>query len=130
MKIYVDSDFIMALLKESDWLKEAAMRYWAENKQEEFYTSAATLLEVWYALIKENNAASASATMNGITAIAKILDVTENEMRQAAEISAKYGLKPMDAIHAFTAMQFGNILSTDTAFDKVGGLKRIDYSKS
>lgn len=62
----------------------------------------------------------------------KIIDVTLNVIKMAAELSEKYSLKPRDAIHAATAILNGEkeIITDDADFDKVKELKRVTLAES
>ncbi len=57
----------------------------------------------------------------------KILQNTNNTIARAQQVISKYNLKPRDAIHVATMLEFKitEIISDDTDFDKVKEIKRI-----
>ncbi|MDK2384709.1 MAG: type II toxin-antitoxin system VapC family toxin [Candidatus Korarchaeota archaeon] len=58
----------------------------------------------------------------------RFLTVTKNTLLRAQEIMEKYGVKPRDSIHAASAFENGitTLVSYDTDFDKVEGLRRLE----
>ncbi len=58
----------------------------------------------------------------------KFLAVTKGTMLRAQEIMERYGLKPRDSIHAASALEndVTTIVSYDTDFDRVDGLRRVE----
>lgn len=51
-KKYADSDFFLALLKDSDWLKEKAKKVYEKNKNE-IYVAPFTIVELMIVCIRE-----------------------------------------------------------------------------
>src|SRR3989338_1620992 len=96
-------------------------------------TSVATVDEVIWAVQKvrgkEASAQIAEAMfqLRGLEFVSLDLAV----MALAVEIYRHEGLKPRDAMHLATLRlkKIGSILSTDSDFDKIKGIKRIDLSK-
>lgn len=52
-KKYADSDFFLALLKDSDWLKENAKKIYEKNK-DNVYISPFTVIELMIICVREN----------------------------------------------------------------------------
>src|SRR3989344_7536016 len=52
-KKYADSDFFLALLKDSDWLKEKARKVYEENKKS-IYVSPFTVVELMVVCVRED----------------------------------------------------------------------------
>lgn len=132
MRLYLDSDFFIAVLKPSDWLKEAAADYWTENRHlHEFYASSITLLEIWFTVLRVGSTEDAERAIKDVSRKMDVVvrEAGQQEIEQALVISKLYGLKPADSIHASIAGSFDAIVSSDSAFDRVKGLKRIDFSK-
>ncbi len=71
-------------------------------------------------------------TLNSIRAIsilAQILDYGLDELEAAAILAEHHALSPADSIHAVLALQTDGIVSSDTSFDRIKTLKRIDFSQ-
>ena len=115
MTAYVETDFLLALIKDADWLKDRA-----EEKLEEddVVTSTHSYLELL--LIRERH------EFDYIKLFSNMLDVvpvgTEEE-RQIVLKAVNYfegGMTAFDAFHAATAETHGNsILSSDKAYEDV-----------
>ena len=56
--VYADTDFFLALMKESDWLQEAAKRI-LEEYSDEIWTSPVTLIELLLLAVTEQIEAGA-----------------------------------------------------------------------
>lgn len=115
MTVYVETDFLLALIKESDWLKGRAQ---TELEQRDVVTSPYAYLELL--LIREQR------EFDYITLFANLLDlvpVATDEERQIVLKSVHYfeeGLTAFDAFHAATAETRGHsILGSDKAFENV-----------
>lgn len=115
MTAYIETDFLLALIKDADWLKDRA-----EEKLEEddVVTSTHSYLELL--LIRERH------EFDYIKLFSNMLDVvpvgTEEE-RQIVLKAVNYfedGMTAFDAFHAATAETHGNsILSSDKAYEDV-----------
>lgn len=128
MVVYLDADIFLALLKEEDRYKKAAQQYFQKNKNSEFVTSSLTCLEIWFYLHRNNLQNKAFNAMRAIRAIATIIDYGVVEIEAATLLAEKVHLTPADAIHAVLASRVDGIVSTDNSFDRISGLKRIDFS--
>ncbi|MBI5176938.1 type II toxin-antitoxin system VapC family toxin [Candidatus Micrarchaeota archaeon] len=131
MKIYLDADFFLAILKPSDWLKKSAISYWRDNAgKHEFSTSSLTLMEIWFYLNRAGLNGEVPAALGDVILMGvQVLPVSSDDLLGAARKFQDTRLTPMDALHAHMALRFDAIVSTDSAFDSVKGLKRIDFSK-
>jgi predicted nucleic acid-binding protein len=56
-----------------------------------------------------------------------VIDLAEEEFKQALRLVLEHNLKPSDALHmgAMKAMGINNIISEDRDFDRTGEVKRI-----
>lgn len=115
MTVYVESDFLLALIKNSDWLK-----YRAETALDEHdvVTSSYAYLEVL--LLRERH------EFDYITLISNMLDLVPVETEEERQIVLKAvdyfedGMTAFDAFHAATAETRGHpILGSDNAYDDV-----------
>ena len=129
MKLYLDADIFLALTKEEDRHKIAAQRFLSKNKHHVFVTSNLTCLEMWFYLYKNNLQGEALKSILAVKAIATIIDYGIVDIEQALVLAQKWKLSPADAIHAILAQMYDGIVSSDTSFDKVHELKRVDFSK-
>ena len=115
MTAYVETDFLLALAKDSDWLKDRA-----EEKLEErdLVTSTYSYLEIL--LISERH------EFDYIKLFSNMLDVVPVETEEERQIVLKAvnyfedGMTAFDAFHAATAETRGHsILSSDKAYEDV-----------
>jgi predicted nucleic acid-binding protein len=114
-----DTDFILAMLKPSDWLKSSAEAIFRQNKGK-ISTSVSVMIEV--ALVaKKFNLAMLDTFVNIFERI-NVDDKTYDVSMRAALYMQKYRLNALDAFHA--AYCDDAIISSDDAYDRIG-LKRI-----
>lgn len=130
MVVYLDADIFLALLKEEDRHKKAALQYFQKHKNSEFVTSSLTCLEILFYLHKNNLQNKALNAIRAVKSIAKVMDYGIVEIEAAALLAEKAHLTPADAIHAVIASRVDAIVSTDTSFDRISWLRRIDFSKN
>ena len=120
--MYVESDFLFALAKPEDWLKENAK---AALESEDVYTSLTAYTEFlvyWY------DEQSGEYTVDAATIVPNLLELVpvrpeEHEEALLAAISfiEEYGTTPFDSIHAGIAHTNGDtVLSTEQDYDTVG----------
>ena len=119
--IYADTDFFVALVKTSDWLKDPADRLLQEHLGR-IWTSPATLIELLLL--------SAELRLDPETVIADVLKISRLRGSDAAVFlrAAKYikedNVRVFDAVHAAACGADSPIISSDKVFDRLG-LKRI-----
>lgn len=115
MTAYVETDFLLALAKDSDWLKDRA-----EEQLEEYdvVTSSYSYLEIL--LIRERH------EFDYIKLFSNMLDIVPVETEQEHQIVLKAvnyfeeGMTAFDSFHAATAETRGHpILGSDKAYDDV-----------
>ena len=120
---YADTDFFIALLKESDWLSKKAERILAENKGS-LWTSNWTLVETLL-LCQEFGLDPEIVTLS-IAELARV-EGDMNQILMAAHMMKKFKMKTFDALHAASCGS-DTIISSDSIFEKAG-LKRIPLEK-
>ncbi|MDI6721576.1 MAG: PIN domain-containing protein, partial [Candidatus Aenigmarchaeota archaeon] len=122
---YLDSDILLAIVKESDWLKPKVDLRKINNPK----TSVFTIIEAEIVLLREYSRKDAievleKASEKGI----KTVDFTNHVMKKSNEFLSRYDkLNIFDSVHAaFSFVLKEEILSTDTIFDEIKEIKRID----
>lgn len=122
--MFADTNFLLALIKESDWLKESAEDI-LEKQRGAINTSVSVIIEL--AIVCKRLGLD---TQQAIAHALELTRIDENEyaacMRAAVYIG-KHGLNVFDAFHAAYC---GNdtIISSDAAYDKLG-IERIRLEK-
>ncbi|NPA47856.1 MAG: PIN domain-containing protein [Thermococci archaeon] len=114
--VYADTDFFLALLKPSDWLKENAKKLYKKYNGE-ITTSDVTFIELLLLARKYD--------LDPIRLTASVMAITgidDDLYLRAAYYMKEKNLNPFDAFHA--AHCGGTIISSDKAFDRIG-IKRI-----
>lgn len=119
--IYVDTDFVLALLKESDWLKSKAQKLYDKYK-DELFTSGITIVEVLL-LAKRFDIDPEVLLVSLFQIIPTIKGLEKNTALLAAHYM-KEGVNVFDALHASSCGSC-DIISSDSVYDKIG-LRRID----
>ena len=115
---YADTDFFLALLKPTDWLRENARRIMKEE-QGKIYTSEATYIELML-LAKRYGLDPVRITID----VMAICNEKNGEYQAAAELITQ-GVGVFDSFHAVHSN--GKIISSDKIYRKIG-LKQIDLS--
>ena len=114
--MFADTDFILAIIKDTDWLKENAVKILKENKGK-INTSVSVIIEL--ALICKRLKIN---TMNAFANVFEIINVYEETYSicmKAALYIEKYNLTVFDA---FNAAFCGDeeIISSDSVYENVG----------
>jgi len=125
MGVYADTDFLLALLKPDDWLKESAKKIFERYK--EIWTSETAILEVLFYI--KNNKLDAIKYAASLVKLVKIKNVDRKLIIQAAYYMKHEGLNPADSIHAsYAKLEDVSIISSDDVYDKLG-ISRIKLQK-
>ncbi len=118
--MFADTDFILALIKDSDWLKDKANKVFEEYK-EKIKTSISVMIEI--ALLCKKFNREVFRTFSDISEMIKIEEDAYNICLRASTYIDKDNLNVFDAFHA--AYCFGDtIISSDSVYDKIG-IKRL-----
>jgi hypothetical protein len=116
--MYADLDFWLALLKDDDWLADRAESLLDEHEAD-LEVSLATFIELF--LVEERFAFDRERAVTAILELAAY-EGDPNVVYQASENIGE-GLNTFDAFHA--ALSGGSIISSDGAYDDLGGVERV-----
>jgi len=123
--MFADTDFLLALIKESDWFKKNAVKILKEHKGK-IRTSVSVMIEI--ALLCKKFKIN---TINVFTNLFELIEVNEETYSicmQAAVYIEKYNLNVFDAFHAAFCSN-DKIISSDSIFDSIG-LERLKLNKN
>jgi predicted nucleic acid-binding protein len=120
--MYADTDFLLALIKENDWLKENAERLFFENEKK-IWTSTLVLQELM--MIAHRDGQDVEKVVNQACALVSIrpIELTAEMCRKAIWLMKNNSFTPFDAFYALACGE-DPIISSDKKYDAVG-LKRI-----
>lgn len=121
--MYVETDFLTALVKEDDWLQNEAIR--ALEEYDDIHTSILAYAEV---LVLFDDRETAEYEIDAPRAISNLLELVpivpeahEDAVLAAAAFLDEYDLTPFDALHAgLVTTGEGRVLSTEGDYDTVG----------
>lgn len=116
--MYADLDFWLALLKGDDWLGDRAEQLLDEHRGD-LDVSLATFIELF--LVEERFAFDRERAVTAILELATY-DGEPDVVYQASQ-HVEAGVNTFDAFHA--ALADGTVVSSDTAYDELGGVNRI-----
>ena len=110
--MYAETDFLLALIKDEDWLGEAAETIYSDHKTE-LWTSQFTLIELLLVAYRENR-----DTERVVANAADLLDVRGDveTVIAAATYVEDHGFTPFDALHLVES-DGDTIVSSDDAYD-------------
>ncbi len=112
--IYADTDFFIALLKPTDWLKDKAKKA-LEKYKGQITTSEVTFIELAL-LAKRYDLDPVKITAN----VMAICNIEDDIFLKAAIYMRDYGFGVFDAFHAAHASHCKRIISSDHIFDRIG----------
>ena len=132
----IESDVLYAYIKRDDWLKKDAVRLVSKIERGGLgivYASRETLHELYYVSMEEEVTVDEFlARAAALTAIKNLqyLDTTYEIDLLALALMKQYGLTSIfDAYYAATAanqIADHTIISTDSVFDRIPAIRRID----
>ncbi|MDZ7688214.1 MAG: PIN domain-containing protein [Halobacteriales archaeon] len=110
--MYAETDFILALIKEDDWLSEAAENVF-ENHEDELWTSPYTLVELMLVAYREG--------WNVLRVVAAGKELVEvrgdtDDILAAASYVEDDGFTPLDAVHLVSSGD-DTVVSSDSDYD-------------
>lgn len=110
--MYAETDFLLALIKDEDWLGEAAETVYRDH-QNELWTSEFTLVELLLVAYRENR-----DTEQAVTNTATLLEVRGDvdTVVAAATYVGDHGFTPFDALHLVQS-DGDAIVSSDETYD-------------
>ncbi|WP_411967481.1 PIN domain-containing protein [Haloferax sp. YSSS75] len=121
--MYVETDFLIALVKNEDWLRESALE--ALEGRDDIHTSILAYAEV---LVLFYDREQSEYDIDAPRAIANLLELVpitpkehEDAVLAAAAFLEEYHLTPFDALHAGVIATSGEeVLSSEQDYDTVG----------
>ena len=121
--MYVESDFLVALVTNDDWLQEAALQ--ALEDESDIHTSILAYAEVLVLFYSREQAEYEIDVPRAISNLLELVPVEpaqhEDAILAAAALLEEYDLTPFDALHAGVITTRGeSVLSSEKAYDTVG----------
>ncbi|SEL23623.1 PIN domain-containing protein [Haloferax larsenii] len=121
--MYVETDFLIALVKNEDWLRDSALE--ALQERDDIHTSILAYAEV---LVLFYDREQSEYDIDAPRAIANLLELVpitpkehEDAVLAAAAFLEEYHLTPFDALHAGVIATSGEeVLSSEQDYDTVG----------
>ena len=123
-KKYADTDFFLALMKDSDWLKEKAKQVYEKNK-ENIFVSPFTIAEVMIICKRED--ISIKETLMQISRIAKLENFSWNTFFKSCDFVEK-GATIFDSLLMALCSADDQIISSDSIYEEFG-FKVLDLKK-
>lgn len=123
--MYLDTDIILALVKQNDWLKPHVNIKKIHNPK----TSALTMIEAQIVLLREYGRKDVIGIVKKIKKFGiAIEEIDERIVEKGEYLLEKYPmLNVFDSIHlAFCIVRKEQIVSTDKLFDSIEEIQRID----
>lgn len=123
MTVYVETDFLVALVKDDDWLHEAAVRELEER--DDVHTSILAYAELLVLFYDRDAGAFEIDVPRAVTDLLELVPVVpavhEDAILAAAAFIEEYELTPFDALHAGVVAAYDErVLSTERDYDSVG----------
>ena len=134
-KVYIDASLLISAASDIDEHGEKAIKILEKIKDEFYkpYTAALTIDEVMWIVQKERGRELALETANATLSIPslEIVAVDRNIMKNTLIAYKEEKLNPRDAIHLATmrSKKISIIISSDSDFDNINDIKRIDFTK-
>ena len=121
--MYVETDFLIALVKDDDWLQDAAIR--ALEEHDDLHTSILSYAEVLVLLYDREAAEYGIDAPRAVTNLLELVPIVpeahEDAVLAAAAFLDEYDLTPFDALHAgLITTGEERVLSTEQDYDTVG----------
>ncbi len=127
VNVYLDTDCILALVKDSDWLKKPVEQ--RIKKEKRLCTSVLSVVESRLILMREENIESALGVEEKLKNLhIKLLPLEENILSESNSLMEEFDfLATFDALHIATAkLHKEKILSTDHIFKLIPDLSVED----
>jgi len=118
--MYVETDFILALLKDDDWLQERAEKIYRER--DDLWTSRYTLIELMLVAYREN--------LNVLKIVSETIELVEvregsKEVEAAAIYVEEEDFTPFDALHLVASGE-DSIASSDNDYTEFSDVKDLE----
>jgi hypothetical protein len=112
--MYVEADFLLALIKDDDWQGKAAEEVYTTHG-DRLWTSQLTLIELLLVAYREDR--EAERVVTNAAALVEVDGDVETVVTAATYVD-DYGFTPFDALH-FVESDGETIVSSDEAYDQV-----------
>ena len=122
--MFADTDFLLALIKDSDWLKDKAAKILKQNRKK-INTSVSVMIEV--ALICKRLKINAIEVFSNVFELINVDEETYAICMRAVLYIEKYGLNVFDAFHAAYCNN-DKIVSSVSVYEKVG-IERVKLER-
>jgi hypothetical protein len=119
--MYAETDFLLALIKDEDWLGEAAEVVY-RNHREELWTSPFTLIELLLVSYREDR--DAERVITNAAALVEVRGDVDTVVAAASYVE-DHGFTPFDALHLVES-NGDPIVSSDDAYE--GFAPRVDLT--
>lgn len=113
---YVDMDFLLALIKDDDSLKQSALELHRKHRGN-LWTSAATIVEAL--LICRKKDIDPEEITGAVYALVDVRGMDLETAMRAAHFMKHNGLRPLDSVHASFAFN-DEIISSDKKYAPIG----------
>ncbi|MFB6129641.1 MAG: PIN domain-containing protein [Salinigranum sp.] len=117
--MYAETDFLLALIKDEDWLGNAAEAVY-RDRRDELWTSQFTLIELLLVAYRENR--DTERVIANATELVEVRGDAETVVAAATYVE-DHGFTPFDALHLVESDE-DTIVSSDEAYD--GFAPRLD----
>lgn len=119
--MYVETDFILALLKDDDWLQESAEEVY--NHEDDLWTSRYTLVEIMVLSYREGW--NSTRMVSNATKLVEVEGGVE-DIKAASTFVEEEGFTPFDALHLVKSGE-SKIVSSDQSYREFS--ETLDISK-
>lgn len=121
--MYAETDFLLALIKDDDWLGEAAESVYRTHR-DELWTSQFTLIELLLVAYREN--LDAETVVTNAATLVEVRGDVETVVAAAAYVE-DHGFTPFDALHLVES-DGDRVVSSDSTYD--GFAPRLDIASA
>lgn len=125
--MYLDTDCVLAIIKDEDWLKETVQDRIREEK--ELLTSMITILECRIVITRDNERSKSLCLLEKLAEFGiRMVPYDQEIERKSNDLMVKYSmLNIFDSLHIATAIVHDQaILSTDHLFPMIDEVECID----
>ena len=118
--MYVETDFLLALLKDEDQLKESAKEVY-ENNKDNLWTRDYTLIELMLVSYREDR-----NVLKTLVGACKLIEIKGDEalMKKAASYVTENDFTPLDAVHLASSGE-DKILSSEEEYEAFSKVEKL-----
>lgn len=119
--MYADTDFLLALIKDDDWLSESAEEIYSQNK-EQIWTSRYVILEIFLVSYREDW--DTRKVLANTEELVEIRDSIEELFKASIKVEED-NMTPIDAVNLIVSGD-DKIISSDESYDKLSERKPLE----